>query len=393
MATSALLRRSAARIAAAALAVALASPLAAAQRGGGFGDRMAGGLGGVRAGLDRTDVEAMSEILLLDVEQEEIVRELYAGYRAELGELGTLARERFRELREELRGGGGFDREAMQEMRSELEGKSTAIREGFYDDVRLVLTEAQSERWGEFEKRQARATALQRGGAAGTPLLDDVYRGLDRWESVTGDLGAADDGARSVLSGYGAEIDRLVKRQEELGERPGRDGGDPREAMRAWFEQRRELAEDLRSTTMRYASQIEQTLPEAARPAFRFELHRGMIRRGFGAGDRIARALQRDDLSDAQREELEQLATDLFRASEPLAEDFLAARRAAEAERGERLRQQERGGAENDGDRGRRGRRGGDRQQPEAIRAAAEALAELDQEYAARADAIVAGGI
>lgn len=292
------------RVAPVAIGVVLAAAPAVAQPGGRGGARDF-----ARPGVTTEEIEHIGEMLGFSEDQLLVAEQLHAAYMLELDTLGQEfqgvmegAREEFRESRDPTvwRDFG----EVMQK----FQDRKASLTDGLLQDVRLVLTPSQDERWVEAERYHRRFSTLGDEG-----LISG--EGVDLIEAVKGlDL---DDQARAsiepVLSQYEIDLDRaLVERNKAYADGLRRGpamffgGGDEGE-LEKMFEEAKAAAIRLRDVNRRYARQVMTSLD----PETGVELQREIDKRSFprvyreSHGERaFATVNEMDDLSADQRERL-----------------------------------------------------------------------------------------
>ncbi len=354
-----------------------------AQRDGGRDTGAMRGMGGMFGGMQdqiqEGDIDLMVSVLKFDGPQEELARELFNDLREQRAQMMTELRDQMQDLRGE---GGRPDPEAMERFRAiaeEAREKAAEMEKVFYEDVQLVLTPEQREKWTSFEKSRDRSRALRGVGGA-----VDVGRVFQSFVEKHGAAMDADSlaGARSLAERYESDMDRqIAERQKLLDEgrpQPGGDGGFDRDAMREQFEKRREADEKINEISTRYADSIERTLPLEMREAFRFEINRtsfgGLARRG-SIVERLETALASEEIDDAQRGQLREIEADMHKKYNALAKEMAEMRQQARERRGQ--------------DDGGRGRQRGDDNGGNDLR---QRMQDIEDELSTRMRAVLGGG-
>lgn len=283
-------------------------------RGGG-GGRFGGGMGGMfgrnmfEASVTSRSLENYSKMLGLDADQETAAKALLEGYQQSFAEMADKARDTMSRMREEMRGAfaeGGPDPEVFNKMGQEFtkfRKAGTELEQGFFNDLKAVLTPQQTEKWPSVERLHRRETSIGRGLLAGErvdliKLVDDAKLAPEARKTLD-----------QVLSDYETELDReIVSRNAAYDAVQGRmremfqDPNNP-ESVKA-FEDGRAAGLRLRDVNRKYARQIEGLLPEESREAFSTSFRRESypeIHRATYATRAIDAAAAMTDLDDAQK--------------------------------------------------------------------------------------------
>jgi hypothetical protein len=317
--------------------------------GGGEAFRRMGAAGGFgqdmfTPGVDSRELERYQTILSLSREQQDTVRALFEGYNEEfrasataVREKMTAARERMEAAREDGRQPG--DRSGFQEMRGmfqEFRKQRDDMERAFLSDVQSVLTPEQQAQWPVVERVRRRERTVQRGLMSGERV--DLIRLVDSQglpPEVRGELSP-------VLSEYETELDRaLIERNKAYDEGLTRMGdlfgaGDPEtaraEAQRV-MDAARQASTRVRDVNRKYARQVEQVLPEAARGRFEREFRQASspaVYRETRTSRELTAAKGFGDLDEGQRQSLAALGESYQRDAGALNDQIARATEEAE---------------------------------------------------------------
>jgi hypothetical protein len=288
--------------------------------------------------------------------QEEIgfgddARELIAEMQTDHLERYQRAYERFLEVQR------GFMQEAQQGDLSgqldvtrkfnEFRRARDQARERFFDDVRVVLTNEQQQRWERFERRYRRER--MEGIDAGIFLGGDIDLVEIVREMELGDLPNEQRAALEAgLERYAVELDRIVQRRfamvEDFATRRlelmEEHGGNPMspEAQALYgsvVDEGREVIFESRELQKRHADRIERTLPAEHRARFREAFDRQYAERVYApsaTGRAFTTALAMEDLTAEQRAAIEPMRERYERELASANRGWVEAIEAAEAE-------------------------------------------------------------
>lgn len=204
------------------------------------------------------ELKRLDEMLSLTEDQELVAGELHSAYLAEVQALGEEARRVSDAARDEFR--ESRDPSVWRdlgEVMDTFEARKEELSDGFFSDLRLIMTPEQDQRWAQVERFHRRFTSMSndRGLISGEGVdLIEAVRELDLSEETSGAV-------RPLLDQYEVEVDRaLVERNKayEEGLAQGRAlfFNQDFDAMERLFEQSREAAIKLRDVNQRYARQV-----------------------------------------------------------------------------------------------------------------------------------------
>lgn len=276
--------------------------------------------GGMRGAMDAdmtsADLERSAELLQLDEDQKMIAEELLKAYLVQWEELrGRMnqamegARNEFRETR---------DPAVWQDLgpvMDRFQDEKKAMTDRFLEDMKLMLTEEQLERWPALERQRRRVRSLEQSFLSGEgvdviELVNDMEFSPELMEGVT-----------PVLARYELELDRALVERDKLYE-SGMD-----RAMELWqnqdfdtmqklFDEAREAGAKVRDTHRRAARQVMSVLPpeKAAEfeKAFKEESFPQVYRRSF-AVRAFETTSDMADITDEQRAQISELRSQLDR--------------------------------------------------------------------------------
>lgn len=274
-----------------------------------------------RPPVTERDPQLMQRVVGLDAAQVELVEALQDEAMAEFERIAEIMEGIQEDAREEAQA------ERDQSVWMDLFGKlrefaeyREEIREDFLENAELVLLPEQQEAWERFERRYFRQytyqeSATQYGSVAGVTVdVEEVVEAADLAPEEV-------QSVQSVLDQYSREVDRDLRALTEAVERnmearieafrKMRDGeGWDMELMNTGMDRMAELVDSLRETNLRYERQIANQLSPEARREFQRTFNRNAFPRIYRdevAASRFRTALQRDDLTDEQRQTLSEL--------------------------------------------------------------------------------------
>jgi hypothetical protein len=236
--------------------------------------------GGSGAGaISRVSVERYAVMLGLDETQLAAALTMHEGYAAQMKEARAELRRGMEEARraaEESDERGGL-MEQMNKASSTMRTTSETLERAFMDDLRAILTEAQSQRFVRVERARRREVAAREATVSGEAV--DLGRVV-----AAAAPGVATPELAEAMEVYELELDRLIQARPEpmaMGGGPG--GGMPIdiEKMQATMKERSESGKKIAEANDRHARKIEALLPEGTRAAFRREFDRQAFPRVF----------------------------------------------------------------------------------------------------------------
>ncbi len=280
--------------------------------GGGGPGGMFGGRNNFEPAITTRSLESYTKLLGLSPDQQSAAKALLEGYQQSFDTLAGEARDRMQEMREAIRaemadeGGGRPGGDAFRRMGDEMDKfrkARTELEDGFFNDLKAVLTPEQSDKWPRVERAHRREQTVGRGLMSGERL--DLVKVVD-------DL-KLDPAARAelepVLDQYAAELDRkLIDRNAaydavQVKMRAMFQNADDTGIEKA-FQDGREASTGVRDVNRKYVRQIEGLLPDDAKPAFNEVVRRQsypLIYRQTYGSRALAAASELTDLDDAQK--------------------------------------------------------------------------------------------
>lgn len=295
------------------LALLMLTPCVPAQRVIQFSTGGPGG-GGAMSGPPVTsrEVERYAAIVGMDEAQLADVQQMHEGFLADFGAAREAMMDRMRELTAEAQetGDHAILIEELPPVMDEFRERSETLRDGFFEDFRLVLTPAQDARWLAVERVRRRERTLANGELPGESVdLAALAGELEVPAPASGEVA-------TLLERYELDLDRALQdRNAILDERPGLSGGGGfvsinAEDLAEWAERRNEAGARVQDVNRRYARQIESALGGPAGAAFADAFQRASYPQVYRASyaSRVIDATGGfDDLTDAQQAELETL--------------------------------------------------------------------------------------
>jgi len=284
--------------------LAIASPAAAQFRGGpGMFRQM------MEPSVNTAQLDRYAKMLELTPDQRETVNEMLTGFQLEHQAIAAEIRETMEGARDEMRRNGDPTvwRDVGQVM-DKYRQRIKVIESAFFEDVQLLLTDAQAAKWPSVERLRRRETTIDQGGIVSGETVDLVRL----VEDVKLPAEAARDVA-PVLEQYEVDMDKALASRNEVydaGMRQGMElwfGGD-QAAVQKLFETARAEAVKVRDVNRRYARQIEGLLPDEQRRAFNAAFREKSFPRVYGDAI-VPRAVKiTKELSDLTPEQREQVA-------------------------------------------------------------------------------------
>jgi hypothetical protein len=319
-------------------AVALAGSPALAQRGAVTVGARAG-MGGMdfAAPVNKADLKKFAAILALDEDQTMVAEELLAAMQSEHDVLAKQARKDVDRIMNDFRDSQdpSVFAEDMPRVMETYQNGTAALQSRFFDDLKSLLTPAQTEKWPKVERLHRRTRSLPAGMLSGESVdLVSIVSDLE--------IGALPDDLGAVLDRYEAELDReLVERDRVRAERmQGMRGGRMNfdfEKMRADFAEMRKAGLKVCEVNKRYARLIEGTLPEDKRRDFARRVKQESFPRVYRdthTARCLAAAAEFNDLSAEQRSAIAEMRERYQREVASINDRWAQALEAAEADGG-----------------------------------------------------------
>ncbi len=277
-----------------------------------------GGFGGdvLQPTVNSREIDRLNKTLSLDEDQQEAVKTLFEAYQEQFRSRSQELRTKVDRVRDEFR--DSRDPGVWQGIRGDFE-KFRPVRDemekAFLDDVKLVLRDDQQAQWPKFERALRRARGLNRGRISGERV--DLIAIVDRAQ-------LPEDAKRQVepvLDLYEQDLDRTLSARMEFEQKQMSNffevmqSGDMQEAQKL-LEEGRKLSVAVRDVNRRYARQIEDLVPEAARETIIAEVKRQSFPRVYNdtrAQRYVRAAREMTDLSEDQKVAVEALAASFDR--------------------------------------------------------------------------------
>lgn len=162
--------------------------------------------------IDSQEIELYRDMLDLDEDQLEIVRQLQQAYTAELAKLNDKAREISEAARNEFR--ETRDGTVWRDMRrvvEKLTEQRDALTEATLADVRLILSPDQEEKWSTVERFRRRRHDLSSGASLSGEAVDLIAL-------TTEDLvpEASREPVDALLDQYANDLDRAIRERDRI---------------------------------------------------------------------------------------------------------------------------------------------------------------------------------
>lgn len=233
-----------------------------------------GGGNPFEATVQTRDITELETVLGLDDEQKSQVKELYAGYSLEQMQAAERMRDMMNQVQQDFQ--ESRDPTVWQEAMPkfiEFGEHAEKLEQSLFDDIKLLLTEEQLEKWVKFERRHRRAQSLRQAGGSGMISGDAVELvEIVQAQKLPPDQMASID---AVLDQYEADMDRVVqariKATKEMTKRQTELMGDffgNMDKFEAMWAELRDMSVQIRDLNYRYARQVSGMLNEDQRPAF-----------------------------------------------------------------------------------------------------------------------------
>lgn len=284
------------------------------------------------------DIEELVEMIEADEAQEEIIRDLFQGMMQKQTAASDKLREILKVVGEEAQSDPtvwqDFQRKAIEYM-----GYQEGLKSGLFEDIKLVLTPEQTERWPAFERFHRRQHVLDDNQSIVTAARVDLVR-------VMNDVAEAESSARSeevvdVVERYEIELDRLLVEKKELSDRQLQEvlevleeGKNMMAQMPRWekmFDEGRELQVRIRDVNEKYVRLFAARLAPEAQSEFRVEYNERAMPTVYEKGymdDAFETAAGLESLTPDQRERITALEQEYDREAEGIRAKWAEALRA-----------------------------------------------------------------
>lgn len=263
-------------------------------------------LGSALTPVPRDLIEKSRNLLSLDDDQFEIVKDLFQGYRAAyrtMIEESDAKRKQFFEKARANSDWAGADtksRDLMKKTLADLQRLDTT----FMDDVRAILSGNQLAQFENFERTKRRESSRHSSmlsGEGADPL--DILASLKIDPTTLADYPVA-------AADYAEALDRQIQARAQIW-KAGYDAylaGDDWQRLRDDYPKLYVVSKQIRDVNRRVARQIAEMLPEADKARFEDEFRRRSYPQIYNEGviaKRLKAARGAEGLTDFQKEELE----------------------------------------------------------------------------------------
>jgi len=357
------------------------APIASAQF-----DRM-GGPGGL--GVDQKEVDHIVDHFGLTEDQTGIIQSMFEGYSAAFQESSRVFVEEMRNMRDEMGPEGDWlsMMPKLTQLREDQQLESQALNEGFYEDVKTILTEEQMDQWPRYEQDHRRRANLGRRGSwgrSGRTLPGeniDLINLIDTLELPEEEL----DVIQPTLDQYVEEMDRALIERETVVETAnqrfmgmaGRIAGDERSVDPDDIEKTMKKTDVVHAAVLevntRHLSMITGMLSPESSDKLGYEFQKRSYPRLYREtlADRyIERVNRLEDLIPEQIELIEQIQADYDERVADMNQQLAEYEKQRDAERQERRREGMRMMMTDDGE----------QRSPEEMRAMFEEMRRQDEE-------------
>ena len=229
-------------------------------------------------------------------------------------------------LQEEMEGGGFMsDPKGMQEKLKDFQKKSEEAEKQFFDDLKLMLTPEQAEKWPKVERYRNREKLLRVGMVSGAGV--DLVRVAETAKAVPAEGGEFAE----ILERYELDMDKALVAFETNARREQEEfmSGENMMDFKKVQEMMQKLTDDskkIRDLNKETFRKLSPLVAESQRAAFEDEFNRRafpMIYRPRAGSKLLDAALKLDDLDATQRDSINALkdsyAKDLAAANAKLA--------------------------------------------------------------------------
>lgn len=297
-----------------------------------------GGMGALmRPMVDSKEVDALVQLLKLDADAETAVRDLFVAFQSQHAAASEKLQEIFQKAQEEAQRNN--DMTVIQDMQKkalEFYKSQLTARDRLFDDIKLMLTPEQLEKWPDFERLHRRTHLLDSGQNLVAGSTVDLVQLVDDTRPKSSEANAPE--VDDMLNRYAADLDRILiesrdlqAEQLEQTQKMLAEGGNFMANLEQWskmFNDARALQVKVRELNARYERQIAGLLSDAQRAEFSTEYNRRANPRVYarnyvdGAFDT---ALGLESLSAEQREQVVALQAEYRAAAQPICEKWDAA--------------------------------------------------------------------
>lgn len=297
-----------------------------------------GGMGALmRPMVDSKEVDALVQLLKLDADTETAVRDLFVAFQSQHAVASEKLQEIFQKAQEEAQRNN--DMSVIQDMQKkalEFYKSQLTARDRLFDDIKLMLTPEQLEKWPDFERLHRRTHLLDSGQNLVAGSTVDLVQLVDDTRPKSSEANAPE--VDDMLNRYAADLDRILiesrdlqAEQLEQTQKMLAEGGNFMANLEQWskmFNDARALQVKVRELNARYERQIAGLLSDDQRAEFSTEYNRRANPRVYarnyvdGAFDT---ALGLESLTTGQREQVIAIQAEYRNAAQPICEKWDAA--------------------------------------------------------------------
>jgi hypothetical protein len=283
-------------------------------------------LGGASDGqVSKRSVERYADLLGFSPEQKDSALTIHEGYAAAFQQAQKARRTAMEDLRRSTEDTDDHTAfmQKMPGIEKDFRDKTSKLNKGFFDDLKGLVSPAQDAKWIKVERMRRRETGLK-GGVSGEAVdLVDVVDGL----KLPSDAMTA---VAPTLDEYESELDhQLQDKAKAAADAPGFEPGKfDAEKLQQRMKEARESGLKVKQVNERSARKIEPLLPEDKRASFRSAVRERsfpQVYRPSRATRDMDAALKLDDLSPAQRSQIQDMKAAYQRDVTPLNDAWAAA--------------------------------------------------------------------
>jgi hypothetical protein len=233
--------------------------------------------------VDSKEIDSLVKMMALDTDTESAVRDLFSAFQGQFDSARAKLQEIFRLAQEEAQ--RNQDQSVWldaQKKAIEYYGHQMKLRDVLFEDIKLLLSSEQTEKWPAFERLHRRSHLLDTGQNIIPGSSVDLFRLLDDTKKDAADETAPE--VTDTLTRYEIELDRLLiesrdlqNAQLEKTQKMMEEGGNFMANMGEWekmFDEGRALQVKIREVNTKYGRQIAGMLPDDRRAEFDAEFNR-----------------------------------------------------------------------------------------------------------------------
>ncbi|MEO1130473.1 MAG: hypothetical protein AAFX05_12325 [Planctomycetota bacterium] len=291
-----------------------------------------------------SQIERLAEMIDADDTQTAVLEDLLSSYQGEHAEAAQRLRDIIRSAQEEAQSSGDISVMIdIQRKALEFYEYRAKLRDSFFDDLKLTLSDEQAEQWPRFERLNRRYNLLDEG--------NNVVSGasVDLVELVYDELGGAkpSEAMRAEMDRYEVELDQLLRERWKLNQESieqvmeAFDSGADMTALQTMqmelFDKGRESQVKVRDINDRYARKLALLLEGEEAEEMTDEFNRRSMPQVYAssyAEDGFRTALDISDLTPEQVDQIEGLQSEYDREADMVRAKWAEALKAWQSDAG-----------------------------------------------------------